>query len=165
VRIQDLADEIRKARQSQHLTQAQLAREVGVSRETLSLLENGRLSDLGTRKVLALLERLGLDLAVEAKTQPRRPDYVRMACITANVSFKSGITEDELIYALVSGEVPIKRSPHIRALLDEAPSTLLNGLLTEAVRWTKPGKLERNIHKLAREVGATRKVEEWLKIA
>jgi transcriptional regulator with XRE-family HTH domain len=164
VRIQDLAQEIRRARVSRGLTQARLAEEVGLSRETLSLLENGRVPDLGVRKVLAVLEKLGLDMTVEADHEPRRRDYVRMACITASVSFKAALTEDELIHALVTGKVPAKRSPHLRTLLDEAPATLLNGLVAEAARWTKPGKLEKNLHRLAHDSGATRRIDEWLKI-
>jgi HTH-type transcriptional regulator / antitoxin HipB len=122
MRIQDLAQEIRSARVARGLTQARLAQEVGLSRVTLSLLENGRVPDLGVRKVLAVLEKLGLDVTVEPDRQPRRRDYVRMACTTANVSFKSSLTENELIHALVTGKVPAKRGAHIRALLDEGKS-------------------------------------------
>lgn len=165
MRIQDLAEEIRKARVALGLTQAALAEQAGVSRETLSLLENARIPDLGMRKVLAVLEKLGLEIAIEPRRQPRRRDFVRMACITASVSFKNSLTEDELIYALVSGKVPPKRSAHIRSLLDEAPAALLNGLAAEAARWVRPGKLERNLHRLAQHAGATRKIDEWLKIA
>lgn len=164
MRIQELGAEIRSARLAQGLTQARLAAEVGLSRETLNLLENGLVKELGIRKVLAVLDKLGLELSVERGKRPRRPDYVRMACTTANVSFRSALTEDELIHALATGKVPAKRSAHIRALLDEAPPALLNGLAAEAARWTKPGKLERNLHRLAQEAGATRGLDEWLRI-
>lgn len=87
-----------------------------------------------------------------------------MACITASVSFKSSLTEDELIHALVTGRVPEERSPHIRALLDEAPPKLLNGLIDEAAKWTAPATLERNLHSLAQDAGATRGVDKWLRI-
>jgi transcriptional regulator with XRE-family HTH domain len=163
MRIQDLGSEIRSARLAQGLTQAQLAAQARLSRETLNLLENGLVKELGIRKVLAVLDRLGLGLAVERARRPRKPDYVRMACTTANVSFKSALTEDELIHALITGKVPAKRSAHVRTLLDEAPGGLLNGLAAEATRWTRPGRLERNLHRLARETGATRSVDEWLK--
>src|SRR5262249_23833115 len=136
MRIQDLAQDIRRARVARGWTQAKLAEQAGVSRVTLSLLENGRLPDLGVRKVLAVLDSLGLDVSVEPDGHPRRRDYVRMACTTASVSFKSSLTEDELINALVTGKVPTRRSAHIRVLLDEAPPALLNGLIAEAARWT-----------------------------
>lgn len=163
MRIQELGNEIRKARLAQGLTQAQLAAGVGVSRETLNLLENGLVRDLGVRKVLNVLNKLGLELAIQHQVRPRRPDFVRMACTTANVSLRSEMTQDELIHALVSGRVPAKRSVHLRALLDEAPASLLNGLAGEAARWISPGKLEKNLARLAREVEASREIGEWLR--
>ena len=156
--------EIRAARLSRGLTQARLAAEAGVSRKTLNLLENGRVGDLGVRKVLALLEELGVELRADVERRPRRPDYVRMACTTASVSYRSALTEDELIHALLTGKVPPGRHAHLRTLLDEAPAALLAGLAAEAARWTKPGRLERNLARLAREVGASRRSERWLKI-
>jgi transcriptional regulator with XRE-family HTH domain len=164
MRIQDLSNQIRRARLERGLTQAQLAASVGLSRETLNLLESGLIRELGIRKVLAVLEKLGLDLSLEQGKRPRRPDYVRMACTTANVSFRSALTEDELIHALVTGKVPARRSAHIRTLLDEAPGALLNGLAREAARWTRPGKLEKNLARLADDVSESRRIEEWLKI-
>lgn len=164
MRIQELGQEVRKARQARGLTQAQLARAVGLSRETLNLLESGLVRDLGVRKVLAVLDYLGLAIALQPIGRPRRPDYVRMACTTANVSFKAALTEDELIHALITGKVPARRSAHLRTLLDEAPEALVKGLVQEAARWTQPGKLERNLRKLAADVGASRSIPEWLKI-
>ena len=164
MRIQELGQEIRRVRQSLGLTQAALARAVGLSRETLNLLESGLVRDLGIRKVLAVLDHLGLAIALQPIGRPRRPDLVRMACTTANVSFKTALTEDALIHALVTGKVPPKRGAHLRVLLEEAPEALVRGLVQEATRWTQPGKLAKNLRKLAAEVGASRSVDEWLKI-
>jgi transcriptional regulator with XRE-family HTH domain len=164
MRIQGLGIEIRKSRQARGLTQAQLARAAGLSRETLNLLESGLVRDLGIRKVLAVLDHLDLAMVLQPMGRTRRPDYVRMACTTANVSFKSALTEEELIHALITGKVPVRRNAHLRALLDEAPEPLVRGLLQEAAQWTKPGKLEKNLRKLATEAGASRNVHEWLKI-
>lgn len=52
----------RSARREQRRTQAELARELGMSRATLSALESGRCSEIGVRKLSALLEAVGLDL-------------------------------------------------------------------------------------------------------
>ncbi|MBS0337154.1 MAG: helix-turn-helix transcriptional regulator [Proteobacteria bacterium] len=160
MRLQDLGREARKARLAKGLTQAALARETGLSRETLNLLENGLIRDLGIRKVIALLEYLGLEIAVQPRARLRRPDYVRMACTSANVGFKTALTEDELIHALITGKIPAQRSAHLRTLFDEAPKTLLNGLVSEASRWTKPGKLQINLRKLADALGVSKKIEE-----
>ena len=163
MRIQELGSEILRARQARGLTQAELARAAGLSRETLNLLESGLVRDLGIRKVLTVLDRLGLSVTVQEEMRPRQPDYLSMACTTANVSFKSALTEDELIHALVTGKVPAKRGPHLRALFNEAPITLLQGLAGEAARWTKPGKLEKNLRKLASDLDVSRSVDGWLK--
>jgi len=162
MRLQELGHEMRKARQARGLTQAQLANAVGIARSTLNLLESGLVRDLGVRKVLAVLDRLGLTLALHPRARARQPNYVRMACTTANVSFRSALTENQLIHALVTGKVPARREAHLRTLFDEAPGELLRGLVAEAGNWTKPGKLQRNLVKLTRDAGASRRMDEWL---
>jgi transcriptional regulator with XRE-family HTH domain len=163
MRIQELGGEIRTAREARGQTQAQLARESGLSRETLNLLENGLVRDLGIRKVMAILERVGLAVTLQQAHPSPPPDHVRMACTTANVSFRSTLTEDELIHALMTGKVPARRAPHLRALIDEAPEHLLRGLVREAARWTRPGKVQRNVQKLAQTLGVSRSIGEWPK--
>ena len=161
MRIQELGQKIREARSARGLTQSALASAAGISRPTLNLLENGLMRDLGMRKVLALLERLGLELDVRQAGRAPRPDYVRIACTSANVSFRTALTEEELIRALITGRIPAGRSAHIRSLLDEASAALLRGLAEEAEKWTRPGRLQKNLSRLARDTGATRRIEEW----
>lgn len=159
--LPELGGAIRNARTARGLTQAQLAREAGLSRETLNLLENGLVRDLGIRKVLAVLDHVGLTITVQPDV-PRGPDYLRMACTTASVSLKDELTEDELVRALLTGEVPPWREAHLRALLAEAPEALLRGLAREAAAWGRPGKLARNLQKLAQALGVSRNTDEWL---
>ncbi len=52
----------RSARREHRRTQSDLARELGMSRATLSALEGGRCSEIGVRKLSALLEAVGLEL-------------------------------------------------------------------------------------------------------
>jgi len=165
VRLQELGYKIRRARRERGLTQAQLARAAWLSRTTLNQLENGLFPDLGVRKVLAILETLGLDLAVQPVPETRRPDFIRMACTTANASYKIALTEDELIHALLTGKPATGNRPHLRALLDEAAPELLRGLVGEASKWTKPGRVEKNLEKIAHDIGATRRIANWLKTA
>ena len=96
-------------------------------------------------------------------SKARRRDFIAMACTTASVSFREVLTPDELVYALLSGKVARNRRPHIRTLFDEAPVGLLQGLAEDAARWTKPGKLETNLRKLAIDLGAKHGVERWRK--
>lgn len=158
MRLQKLGSEIRKKRRAVGLTQAQLANSAGVSRTTLNQFERGLVPDLGVRKVLSLLEQLGLTLAVHPANKDQR-DFVRMACTTANVSFRTSLTEDELIRALLTGKVPAQREPHLRTLIDEAPPTLLNGLVREVSRWSTPEQTKANFARIAAKVGANRSLD------
>jgi len=162
VRLIELGQRLRQAREEHGLTQAQVARTAKVARETLALLENGLTKELGMRKVLALLGAVGLTIEIVPESQDSRPDYVAMACATANVSYRAELSEDELARALLTGKVPARRAPHLRTLFDEAPLPLLRGLLDEARTWIRPGKLERNLRKLADELGMIRSIETWL---
>ena len=61
---------IREARQKQGLTQAVLAKQLGMSRATISQLENGTIAELGVRKIAQLCDRLGLEVRVEPRRAP-----------------------------------------------------------------------------------------------
>lgn len=165
MRLQELGYEIRRARTARGLTQAQLAVAAGLSRTTLNQLENGLFPDLGVKKVQAILDRLGLDLSVEQAQKARRQDFIQMACTTASVSFKETLTPDELVHALLSGKVSRNRRPHLRTLLEEAPRSLLEGLVQEVGKWAKPGRVAGNVERIAAKLGASRRVQDWLKAA
>lgn len=163
MRLQELGFEIRRVRHARGLTQAELAKAAHVSRTTLNQLENGVFPDLGVRKVQAILDQLGLTLAVQPVGRPARPNFIQMACATAGVSFRVPLTEDELVGALLTGKVPPRKHPHLRTLLNEADPALLNGLIKEVSKWAKPGRVEKNLGKIASETGASRRIESWLK--
>ena len=164
MRLQELGYEIRKARLARDLTQAELAAAAGLSRTTLNQLENGLFPDLGVKKVQTILDRLGLDLTVEPAQKARRPDFIGMACTTSSVSYRETLTPDELVHALLSGNVPRNRRPHLRTLLEEAPRSLLEGLVREVGKWAKPGKVAGNVATIADELGVSKRTREWLKI-
>lgn len=150
MRLQEIGGLIRKARTAHGLTQAGLAESAGLSRTTLNQLENGLFPDLGVKKMQNVLDRLGLDLSVVPAPKRHGTDFVRMACVTANVPYRHALTEDELVHALLSGKVPRNRRPHVRSLLEEAPRALLDGLAGQVGGWARPGKVENNLAKLAR---------------
>jgi DNA-binding XRE family transcriptional regulator len=165
VRLQELGFEIRRARQARALTQAKLATAAGLSRTTLNLLENGVFPDLGVKKLSAILDQVGLLLTVHQAPKAAPQDFIRMACTTASVSYRHPLTEDQLIRALLDGKIPAGRKPHMRTLFDEATPALLKGLVAEVSRWTKPGRVEKNLARISRGIGSTRKFTEWLKTA
>ncbi len=121
-------------------------------------LENGVFPDIGVKKVQNVLDRLGLDLSVVPASKKRGPDFVRMACTSANVRYRETLTEDELVRALLSGKLARSRRPHLRSLLEEAPQTVLKGLVGQVGKWTKPGKVEQNVLKLAETLHVSERV-------
>ena len=163
MKLEEVGHEIRRARLARGLTQAQLASAGGVTRTTLNRLENGLIQDLGIRKVEALLDELGLVLAVDHRVGPKASDFLKLASTAASVSFKTPLTERELLHALLTGKVPAHRRPHLRTLLEESPSALLRGLVDQVSRWTKPGKLEKNLDKIALAVGLPEGAGRWSK--
>lgn len=64
----DIAHLFKQARQKAGLSQAQLAEPLGMSRATISAIESGRCEEIGFAKLVALLERVGLEITVA----PRR---------------------------------------------------------------------------------------------
>lgn len=67
-----LGANIRAARKQRNLTQTDLSDMLGMSRATLSGIENGTVTEVGIRKVIALCSALGLELTVQPLA-PRRP--------------------------------------------------------------------------------------------
>src|SRR5579871_4473000 len=160
--LAELGHGIRRARLARGLTQAQLASGARITRTTLNQLENGVVSDLGIRKIQALLEQLGLTLVVDRKPTTKESDFLKMASTASSVSFKAPLTEAELLRALLTGKVPVNRRPQLRALLEEAPRSVIKGLLAQVTRWSKPGKVEGNLRKIAAALGIPQSAEKWL---
>jgi len=69
--LQDIGIAIRDARKDQKRSQAAIARVLGMSRATISAIENGTVVEVGVRKVIALCDELGLTLSVGRES--RRP--------------------------------------------------------------------------------------------
>lgn len=165
MRLQEIGYEIRKARLARGLTQAQLASAARISRVTLNQLESGVFPDLGVRKLQAVLEQVDLRLSLQPAPSARTPDFIGIASTSASVSFKEPLREEELIRALLTGKVPAGKRPHFRSLLEESQPSVVRGLLGEVGRWTKPGRVERNLAKIARTVGVTDRINKWLTTA
>lgn len=73
--LAEIGSVFRTARRQHRRTQTELARELGMSRATLSALESGRCDEIGIRKLTALLETVGLDLFVAPrKARPTLDD-------------------------------------------------------------------------------------------
>jgi HTH-type transcriptional regulator / antitoxin HipB len=60
--LQELGTEVAARRQALGLKQGAVATQAGITQESLSRLERGRVSEFGARKLLAVLTVLGLEL-------------------------------------------------------------------------------------------------------
>lgn len=60
----DLGDLVKKTRRAQKLSQGELVLRSKVSRARLDALENGRISDIGFKNLMRVMNALGLDLRV-----------------------------------------------------------------------------------------------------
>jgi len=67
--LSEIGEMLYARRKALGLSQLQVASANGMSRVTLSRLENGKLPELGIRKVMAICATLGLELALKEASQ------------------------------------------------------------------------------------------------
>ena len=72
MQMNELGAVLRTARKQKKITQAELGEQLGMSRATISAIENGTVNEVGIRKVMALCATLGMELLVQP-VQRRRP--------------------------------------------------------------------------------------------
>lgn len=66
----EIGRHIREERKRRRITQAQLAELLGMSRATISQIENGVIQDIGIRKVIRILEVLELEIRIRQAGLP-----------------------------------------------------------------------------------------------
>ncbi|MGH8217135.1 MAG: helix-turn-helix domain-containing protein [Steroidobacteraceae bacterium] len=65
--LDEIGANLRAARKSAGRSQAEVARALGMSRATISAIENGTVGEIGVRKIIALCAALGLSLSVTSR--------------------------------------------------------------------------------------------------
>lgn len=145
------------------LTQDLLARISGLSRSTVNAVEKQSVGNLSISKAVALLESIGLSMSVvtsdtagvplHKKVAPPRSALERAAS-TASVSYTPVMTAEQLETALVKGEASPQIRPHLQALLDEAPVSLLAKVVDQlhAERGTPKAQVWERMRQLAHEL-------------
>lgn len=73
----DIGKQIRETRKSRKITQAELAKILGMSRTTIGQIENGTVQEIGVRKLIRLLDFLGLELRVRPAGKPPTLEELR----------------------------------------------------------------------------------------
>jgi transcriptional regulator with XRE-family HTH domain len=72
-----IGKEIRQARKARKLTQLHVATALGMSRTTIGQIESGKVQDIGVRKLIRILELLGLELRVRPAGRPPTLEELR----------------------------------------------------------------------------------------
>jgi HTH-type transcriptional regulator / antitoxin HipB len=85
--LESLGTAIREARRAAGRTQADLAASLGMSRATISAIENGTIQEIGVRKLAALCAAIGLDIHVGP--QRRRPTLQELRAEQRAIKFKA----------------------------------------------------------------------------
>jgi HTH-type transcriptional regulator / antitoxin HipB len=67
--LSEIGQRLRTARKSAQRSQAELAQSLGMSRATISAIENGTVGEIGVRKLMALSTAVGLELSVAARRE------------------------------------------------------------------------------------------------
>ena len=75
--MNDLGALIKDLRKAAGLSQSQLAERHGMSRATISGIENNTIPEVGIRKVAAILEGLGYELTATPKRRRRTLDELK----------------------------------------------------------------------------------------
>jgi len=72
-----IGKKIKQARKSRKISQAGLAKALGMSRTTIGQIENGIVLEIGVRKLIRILGYLGLELRVRPAGRPPTLEELR----------------------------------------------------------------------------------------
>jgi transcriptional regulator with XRE-family HTH domain len=150
------------------LSQAALARISGLSRSTVNSLENGSIKDLSVNRAHKLLEVIGLSLHIPEvhprarRSSPTRSPALDIAARVANVSYKSQVTSGQIRKALLKADVPSAAFANVRALLEEAPVSMLASLVEQLHAESKASRADiwKNMRILAQRMQIQRDIFE-----
>lgn len=151
--IAEIGAAIRSRREALGLSQARLARLVGLSRATINGLESGA-TDLGIAKVLTIMRILGLRLGVDEAPADR--GWLESASKSASSSYGTVMPPAVLARAIRTGSIDERYRSHVATFLDEASPAVL----VKAVAGAYPGRVPRtawrNIARMARDTMSSR---------
>jgi len=152
VNVEELGVLLRKARTDIGLSQGDLARMSGLSRQTINYAEQGHVG-LGADSLLNLMGLLG----IRFEQRPEDERALALLAKTASVSYRETLPVPTLLKVLRDGVLPDRWLPHIATLLDEAPGDLLlQGVREVAVRSGRPSQqIWRNASTLAEQTKST----------
>jgi transcriptional regulator with XRE-family HTH domain len=133
--LHELSTVIKRQRSEMGLSQERLAQLAGLSRATINNLETGKLTNLSLTRAERLANLLGYGLGVTGAKKPKTDraagSALETAARSANVSYGDPIPLETLRHALLTGAIPPNYIAQLRALLDEAPLSVLSAVVAE----------------------------------
>ncbi len=79
-------------------------------------------------------------------------DFLELACISANIGFRTKLLREDLLKTLVSGEAPANKRPHLRVIFDELPPAIFDGLVHQVSEFVPAEQLSKNIAVIAKKI-------------
>lgn len=149
---------IKSRRTELGLSQSQLAKMAGLTRQTISGLENGTLNDLGFNRVCAVLNVIGLNPGTYPAGLRSNKRALQMAAGTASVSYRQALSPVVLAHTFATGTLPENVVAQVATLLDEAPFPLLVMAVEEAAEQehVAPQLVWKNIARMSGALGLYR---------
>ncbi len=152
---------IKAYRTASGLSQNELAALSSVSRATLIALEKGQLKELGASKLFGITALLGIDLSWNHQRQSGSDAAdLRKAVNSANVSYRTQISEEMLEQALLEGRIPAGFEGNFLHFIDEVPVPTILGVIRSvaARQHKKPKEIWHKAYALARQMKSPRKL-------
>lgn len=133
--LSELSDVVKRQRSDMGLSQEHLGELAGLSRATINELETGKLANLSLTRAERLANVLGYGLGVTGIRKPKSDEQpgsaLEAAARSGGISYSEPIPPETLRHALVTGTVPPKHIAQLRAVLDEAPLSVLSAAVAE----------------------------------
>ena len=135
--MNELGLAVRQRRADMGLTQSGVARLSGLSRTTVNQIEKGTLRNLSLNRAYRLADALGLQMNVTparkapAKEPVQKLTALEKAALMGSISYKTSMTGERLQKILLQNEAPKEFQPHLRALLEETPTSLLASVVEQ----------------------------------
>jgi len=73
----EIGEEIRKERKRRKISQEKMAKDLEMSRATISQIESGTVQEIGIRKMIRILEYVGLEIRMRPAGAPPTLDELR----------------------------------------------------------------------------------------
>ena len=133
--LHELSTIVKRQRSEMGLSQERLAELAGLSRATINELETGKLTNLSLTRAERLANTLGFGLGMtgtrRTKSDRDTAGALETAALSGSISYGEPIPPETLRHALITGVIPPNYIAQLRALLDEAPLSVLSAAVAQ----------------------------------